>query len=128
MRRIIPSGLFLAMLAAAGSPGRADDAWSKELVKRGIDPALVENPIAITQEIRSAADAMSGRIQSALFDASRFTFDYAAAARLASARGRLGEARRAAHRAIKLDPGNVEAATILDALGVGNSSLGARRP
>lgn len=70
------------------SPVRASDAWSKGLVRRGVDPALVENPIEITPEIKRAAEEMSGggggtvdqlkRIQSALFDAKRFTFDYEA--------------------------------------------------
>lgn len=86
MPRIIPSGLVLAVLVAATSSGRADDAWSKTIAKRGIDPSLVANPIAITPEIRSAAATFSGwrggsveelqRIQNALFDATRFTFDY----------------------------------------------------
>lgn len=95
--------LLIAMLAAAASPSPAADAWSKALVKRGIDPALVLNPIAITPEVRAAAETFSGgaggtvdqlkRMQSALFDTTRFTFDYdaglteTAAEALASGRG-----------------------------------------
>jgi tetratricopeptide (TPR) repeat protein len=79
---------LVAMLGTAGLPMAFADAWSVALKKRGIEPALVENPIAITPEIRTAADALSGRgggtvdelkrIQSALFDSQRFTFDYEA--------------------------------------------------
>ena len=78
--------LLIAMLATAGLPSWAVDSWSVALRKRGIDPDLVENPIAITPEIKAAAEALSGRgggtveelkrIQSALFDTTRFTFDY----------------------------------------------------
>jgi len=78
--------LIVAMLAGAGLRSAAADPWSAALTKRGVDPSLVENPIAITPEIRAAAEALSGkgggtvdelkRIQSALFDTERFTFDY----------------------------------------------------
>jgi len=94
---------FIVMLALAGAGALASDPWSTALRKRGIDPALVENPIAITPEIRAAADALSGRgggtidelkrIQSALFDTTRFSLDYdaatttTAAEALASGRG-----------------------------------------
>jgi tetratricopeptide (TPR) repeat protein len=80
--------LLLATLLAAAVPSRADDVWAKALAKRGIDPALVANPIAITPEIKAAAESFSGgaggkvdqlrRMQSALFDTTRFTFDYEA--------------------------------------------------
>ena len=80
--------LLMATLLAAAVPARAADSWSRALVKRGIDPALVENPIAITPEIKAAAEMFSGvgggtieqlqRMQSALFDTLRFTFDYEA--------------------------------------------------
>jgi Flp pilus assembly protein TadD len=95
--------LFIAMLALAGTAALASDPWSTALRKRGIDPGLVENPIAITPEIRAVAEELSGRgggtvdalkrIQSALFDATRFTFEYdsgsttTAAEALASGRG-----------------------------------------
>jgi tetratricopeptide (TPR) repeat protein len=100
-----PSARFLlvGMLAVAGLVSAAADSWSVALKKRGIDPGLVENPIAITPEIKTAAKEFSGtaggtidalrRIQSALFDTTRFTFDYesglteTAAAALASRRG-----------------------------------------
>jgi Flp pilus assembly protein TadD len=78
--------LFLAMLASPGLRSAAADPWSAALTRRGIDPSLVENPIAITPEIRAAAEALSGRgggtvdelkrIQSALFDTEHFTFEY----------------------------------------------------
>jgi Flp pilus assembly protein TadD len=93
----------LALLVASASGSGAADPWSTALIKRGIDPTLVENPIAMTPEIREAADLYSGRgsgtvdqlkrIQSALFDTSRFTFDYdsmlteTAAEALAAGRG-----------------------------------------
>jgi Flp pilus assembly protein TadD len=93
----------LATLVASTTASWAADPWSAALIKRGIDPTLVENPIAMTPEIRLAADTFSGRgggtvdelkrIQSALFDTTRFTFDYdsmlteTAAEALASARG-----------------------------------------
>ena len=96
-------GLVIAILVSAATASRAADPWSAALIKRGIDPALVENPIAVTPEIRAAADSLSGRgggavdelrrIQSALFDTTRFTFDYdsalteTAAEALAAARG-----------------------------------------
>jgi Flp pilus assembly protein TadD len=95
--------VLVLLLSAAGRTTLATDAWSVGIKKRGIEPSLVENPIAITPEIRAAADALSGRgggtvdqlkrIQSALFDDQRFTFDYAsgstvtAAEALASRRG-----------------------------------------
>jgi Tfp pilus assembly protein PilF len=81
-------GFVVAACIAAGGTVRAEDAWSRSLRRRGIDPELVANPIAITDEIRQAADEYSGsggnvvdqlkRIQSALFDPERFTFDYEA--------------------------------------------------
>src|SRR5262245_40761813 len=99
-----PARLFvLASVLAIATASRAADAWTSALTKRGIDPALVENPIAQTPEIRAAAESFSGRgggtgdqlkrIQTALFDTSRFTFDYdsmlteTAAEALSAARG-----------------------------------------
>ena len=95
--------MVLAVVVAASFESHAADTWSAGLKKRGIDPALVENPIEITPEIRVAAGALSGRgggtvdelkrIQSALFDSSRFTFEYesgltsTAAEALAAGRG-----------------------------------------
>jgi tetratricopeptide (TPR) repeat protein len=85
--------LLVACALASGYPGgaRASEAsWERSLARRGVDPALVDNPIAITPEIRQAADQLSGsggnvvdqlkRLQSALFDPGRFTFDYEASA------------------------------------------------
>jgi len=106
-RRGFPLGAAALGCVAASvlmlAPAFADDNWSKALVRRGIDPALVENPIAITPAIKSAAESFSGgtggtidalrRMQNALFDTSRFTFDYeqrlteTAADALASGRG-----------------------------------------
>ena len=99
-----PARLFvLATLLAAPLATQAADSWTKALVRRGIDPAQVENPIAVTPEIKAAANSFSGggggtvdqlkRMQSALFDTTRFTFDYdaglteTAAEALASGRG-----------------------------------------
>ena len=103
MKRLSARLLVVATLLAATAPSRADDAWAKALARRGIDPALTENPIAITPEIKAAAEAFSGgsgetvdqlrRMQSALFDTTRFTFNYeaglteTAAEALASRRG-----------------------------------------
>lgn len=99
MRGLLLGRLILAAAAAA----HAADPWSKMLVKRGVDPALVANPIEITPEIRTAADTFAGagigtidqlrRIQSSLYDGSRFSFDYdadetlTAAETLAAGRG-----------------------------------------
>jgi len=79
-------GLVIAACLAAQVAARADDAWSRSLRRRGVDPELVANPIAITNEVQQAADELSGnggsavdqlkRLQSALFDPDRFTFDY----------------------------------------------------
>ena len=78
--------LLLAIVSTAWVSLQAADAWSSALKKRGIDPGVVDNPIAITPEIKAAAVALSGRgggtvdelkrIQSALFDTARFTFVY----------------------------------------------------
>src|SRR5258706_5900523 len=77
---------LVAVLLWPAVPARAADAWAKGLARRGVDPELVVNPIAITPAIKAEADELSGglagtidelrRIQSALFDTSRFTFDY----------------------------------------------------
>jgi len=79
---------LLAACVVAANPGRASDSWSKGLLRRGVDPEQVPNPIAITPEVKAAADAFAGgvggtidelrRIQSALFDHDKFTFDYEA--------------------------------------------------
>jgi len=103
MKRLTARLLVVATLLASPLPSRAADSWSKALAKRGIDPALFDDPIAITPEIKSAADMFAGggggtvdqlkRLQSALFDRTRFTFDYeaglteTAAEALASGRG-----------------------------------------
>jgi Flp pilus assembly protein TadD len=103
MKRHIARLLVVATLLAAPVPSRAADSWTRALAKRGIDPSLVDDPIGITPEIKTAADAMAGggggtvdqlkRLQSALFDTARFTFDYeaglteTAAEALASRRG-----------------------------------------
>lgn len=95
-------------LLAAAQPARAasappGDSWTKALARRGVDPSVVENPIAVTPAIKAAAESFAGgvggtidelrRIQNALFDRTRFTFDYdaglteTAAEALASGRG-----------------------------------------
>jgi Flp pilus assembly protein TadD len=95
--------LLIAMAVVAPAAPKGVDPWATALKKRGVDPALVPNPIAITPEIKAAADALSAhgggtvdelkRIQSALFDTTRFTFDYesgltvSAAEALAAGRG-----------------------------------------
>jgi tetratricopeptide (TPR) repeat protein len=81
-------GLVVAACVVAQAAARADDAWGRSLKRRGVDPALVVNPIEITPQVREAADELSGnggnvvdqlkRMQSALFDPGRFTFDYEA--------------------------------------------------
>jgi Flp pilus assembly protein TadD len=80
VRWLVSAALF------AAPPLHAADAWTRGLARRGIDTALVSNPIEVTPEIKAAAEAYSGRgggtvdelrrIQSALFDEARFTFDY----------------------------------------------------
>ena len=85
---IVVRTTLLGALLAGARPATAADGWSKGLLRRGVDPAQVPNPIAITPEIKAAADEFAGgvggtidelrRIQSALFDAKRFTFDYEA--------------------------------------------------
>jgi hypothetical protein len=103
MKRNTAHFLVVATLLVASGSSRAADSWTKALAKRGIDPSLVEDPIRITPEIKTAADAMAGRsggtvdqlkrLQSGLFDAARFTFAYdarlteTAAEALASGRG-----------------------------------------
>jgi tetratricopeptide (TPR) repeat protein len=88
MRGLAVLGTIVFATLAAASAGERDDAWSKAVARRGIDPADVENPIAVTLEIKSAAQMLAGggsgtvdrlrRLQRALFDESRFTFDYEA--------------------------------------------------
>jgi Flp pilus assembly protein TadD len=78
--------VLAAALVAPGVFARTGDSWSNALVKRGIDPALAGNPIAVTPAIEAAAAAITGGtggtvdqlklIQSALFDEKRFVFDY----------------------------------------------------
>jgi tetratricopeptide (TPR) repeat protein len=77
---------MLLFVASACGESTAATAWEQALAKRGIDASLAPDPIAITPEVRAAADAIAGgtggtvdqlkRIQDALFDRSRFTFDY----------------------------------------------------
>ena len=88
MKRLTARLLVVATLLAAPIASRAADSWTKALEKRGIDPALVCDPIAITPEIKAAAEVIAGggggtvdqlkRLQNALFDTKRFTFDYEA--------------------------------------------------
>ena len=52
--------LVLVTLTFGAPAVPAADPWAGALKKRGIDPALVENPIAITPEIKAAAEAFSG--------------------------------------------------------------------
>ncbi|HEX4825440.1 MAG TPA: tetratricopeptide repeat protein [Candidatus Polarisedimenticolaceae bacterium] len=73
-----------AVLAAGAGPG--SESWARRVERRGVDASLVVDPIAITPEVRAAADRFSGgggdqvdqlrRLQAALFDASSFHFDY----------------------------------------------------
>ena len=84
MIRLALAGTLAAALGAGGA--QASDSWNHALARRGVDPTVVENPIEITPEIKAAAESLSGgvggtvdqlrRIQDALFDSSRFTFDY----------------------------------------------------
>ena len=48
-------GWLVPFLLATAATAHAADPWSKTMSKRGVDPALAENPIAITPEIRAAA-------------------------------------------------------------------------
>jgi Flp pilus assembly protein TadD len=76
---VLAAGLVFALPAHG-------DAWSRALEKRGIAPADVPNPIEITPQIEAAARAWAGggggevdqlrRIQSALYDPSRFNLVY----------------------------------------------------
>jgi tetratricopeptide (TPR) repeat protein len=79
--------LLAALALACLRPALAsEDPWDRALRKRGVDPALLPNPIAITPEIEAATREYVGggggqidqlrRIQSALFDTSKFTFVY----------------------------------------------------
>src|SRR5580765_4538709 len=82
----------MILAACPGTPAATAgrDPWEHALARRGVDPALLPNPIAITPEIEQSAREYSGaglgdvdklrRIQSALFDSSRFTFIYDAEA------------------------------------------------
>ena len=95
--------LLVGSLTACAFSADAAETWSNALMRRGVDPALVENPIALTPEIAAAAEAITGRggagidelesIQAAILDRSRFTFVYderlteTASAALASGRG-----------------------------------------
>jgi len=82
--------LVVCAAAAAAAGTVPEDAWARTLRGRGVDPALVPNPIALTPEIRAAARELGGngggdldrlrRIQSALYDSSRFAFSYEAGA------------------------------------------------
>src|SRR5258706_6247492 len=103
MKRLSARLLVVTMLLAARAASHASESWTKALEKRGIDPTLVDDPIAITPEIKTAANAMAGggggtvdqlkRLQNALFDTARFTFYYdaglteSAAQALAAGRG-----------------------------------------
>ena len=80
--------MALAAILLVASTARGDEAWERMLDRRGVDPALAPDPIEITPEIRRSADELSGgggntidqlqRMQRALFDPGRFTFDYEA--------------------------------------------------
>ena len=88
-----PCALVLALaVAAAGcatskvsymymSPQR----WADEMARRGIDLREIPNPLAVTTEVRQAADRLAGvgtpperlqRLQTALFNESEFPFRY----------------------------------------------------
>jgi tetratricopeptide (TPR) repeat protein len=70
---------------AISLPAHAD-AWTRSLEKKGIDPNDVPNPIAITPRVEQAARTWAGggggdvdqlrRIQSALYDPTRFNLVY----------------------------------------------------
>lgn len=84
--------LFLAVVAAgcaSSSPKLmylSQDRWEQEVRKRGVDPARVPNPLAVSEPMRLAARELSGdvgndiqklrRLQSSLFDESEFPFHY----------------------------------------------------
>jgi tetratricopeptide (TPR) repeat protein len=104
-RPIVSIAAAMMLAACLGAPfaAAAGDPWERALARRGVDSALLPNPIAITPEIEQSAREYSGagtgdvdklrRIQSALFDSSRFTFvydaeaTYTAAEALAARRG-----------------------------------------
>src|SRR5262245_32473408 len=92
----MPGRLVGSLVFAAAAAAGASDPWTRSRATDGIDPALVVNPIAITPEIRAAAATLGGgdrgstvdqlkRTQSALYDTSRFSFDYDAEETLTAA-------------------------------------------
>ena len=59
--------------------------WQRELRRRGVDPAKVENPLCFSDEMQEAARRAAGQgmpveklrsLQRYLFDEDRFPFDY----------------------------------------------------
>jgi tetratricopeptide (TPR) repeat protein len=91
--KIVLGLLLLAFAVAhAGAEERpvfiGGDDWTAALRAHGVDPAILDNPIAATPQMARAAreyagrgDASDrlGRIQDALFDPDTYTFEYAAA-------------------------------------------------
>ncbi len=65
----------------------SQERWEQEVRKRGVDPARVPNPLAVSEPMRLAAVELSGeggndlarlrRLQASLFDESEFPFHYA---------------------------------------------------
>ena len=84
MKRSPPWPVVIAVLAIS-LPAQADP-WTRTLEKKGIDPADVPNPIAISPEVERTARQWAGggggevdqlrRIQSALYDPARFNLVY----------------------------------------------------
>jgi len=68
-------------------PGRelTQQQWERAVASRGVDPSQVQNPMRATEEMRKSALVLAGpgtdeeklrRIQAALFDPARYTFEY----------------------------------------------------
>ncbi len=83
--------LVLAMFAAGCASSKdsfmymSPQRWADEMARRGVDLRGVPNPLAVTDEIRRAADRLAGvgtpperlqRLQNALFDEKEFPFRY----------------------------------------------------
>lgn len=87
--RALIAATLLALIpcaAAAARPSRsAEEAWATEVRRRGLDPAALANPVAVSEAMREAARAIAGagtqadqlvRLQRYLFDKTAFPFRY----------------------------------------------------
>lgn len=85
---VVAAGLALG--CASSGPKMmflSQERWEEEIRKRGVDPARVPNPLAVTEPMRLAARQLSGeagndlarlrQLQASLFDDTAFPFHYA---------------------------------------------------